>query len=178
MIFYKLWAGGLFNQVISYENAYVISNALNKEISIHSQILLNSSWRINDNRNNLLGRQYPKLSDIIIAPNNIQFLNENICSDMQQVSFFTTCISLDGSCPPTEFLDSRNWLELNKDLQYKDTLGWKSIIFWSSDSTAKKELLNKSSIQFKQCYINLANKIATQLGDFAAIHVRRLIVIK
>jgi hypothetical protein len=169
MILYKLWSGGLFNQVLSLENAYIIANALQSNVGIHSCVPLDSTWRIKKQRNNLLGKDIPYLKDIIIKPNNIAFLDKCPESNAQQISFFKTCISLDGSSPPTDFLDSRDWCTLNKDLQYQDTLGWKSIVFWSKNH---KQIFD-CSIQFKHCYTNLADKISKALGDFAAIHVRR-----
>jgi hypothetical protein len=128
------------------------------------------------NRNGLLGNKIPKFFDLVEIPSNALFENFVIgCGVKNQYSFFETCVSLDGQEPPKEFLDGRNFTLINNNIDYsfKDTLGYKQIIFWMNDRSAKYNLFNLSQTTFKSCYTELANRISGKLGDYAAIHVRR-----
>lgn len=177
LITYALWSGGLFNQLMSIENASIISSILASKISIHSNIGLDANWRnINQKRTKIIGNRFPRIEDLIENKDlfffeNLELSDEPICHPEQKIqSFFKTVISVDGSEPNEQFLDGRNWVYLNTNSNYRfiETLGWYSIVFWNMPSLQNSNF----KIKFKSEYVDFASKITKEIGDFSSIHVR------
>lgn len=174
---YALWPGGLFNQLMSIENASIISSILASKVSIHSNIGLDNNWRnISKKRTEIIGYQFPRIEDLIenkdlLVFENLRLSDEPICCPEQKIeSFFKTVISVDGSEPNEQFLNGRNWVYLNRDSNYRfiETLGWYSIVFWNMPSLQT----NNFEIKFKAEYVDFSSKITKEIGDFSSIHVR------
>ena len=177
LVTYTLHAAGLINQLMSIENASIISSILDSSVLVHDNRGLDSNWRkIDERRTDLIGNHFPKINDLIVSKNSILFedkklKDESICLPEQRVeSFFKTAISVDGSKPDEQFLDGRDWIRLDRSLHYRfvETLGWYSIVFWNINNLETSDF----EIKFKQEYIDFASKISKELGEFSSIHIR------
>ena len=182
-VLFKLWPGGTVNRLTSLENAHAICRATQSNVLVHSNDYLSSEHRNLGNRNGILGKQIPRLSDLVNTPDGITFTKTNLSghsvfhhNQPTEKKLFHTCLSIDGTLPSKEFLDWRQkvvYLQKGVNYEFVETLGWRGIIFWAQDASVRASLFAESEIVMRIPYVELAKTISDELGDFASIHVRR-----
>lgn len=182
MIAFNLWSAGMINQLMSLEIAVGIGAMMKQPILLH---------RINDqstfgkmftpvsssNRSHLLNKLTPRIQDLI------QWNSKNWCladSDLQTFLPHYETIDIDHryvNCKEgvianeADFNAKRVYLRLEPDRNYNlvNTLSTYCRFFFNRTQEVDTAL---AAIQWRDPYLNLAKKIAADLGKFAAIHVR------
>ena len=182
-VLFKLWPGGTVNRLTSLENAHAIHRVTGSNVLVHNNDYLSSEHRNLGDRNGILGKRIPRLSDLVNTPDGITFTETNLSGNSvfhprqpTGKKLFHTCLSIDGTTPSKEFMDWRQkviYLEKGGSYEFVETLGWRGIIFWAQDMSVRASLFAESEVTIRLPYVELAKNISNELDDFVSIHVRR-----
>jgi hypothetical protein len=184
MIYYKLYnPAGLVNQLMSIELMVGIKEITGADITVYNVLNgqdrstpIYSASRSHNTRNNLLDNsQSFIISDIL----NWKDKDSYIISEEKQYTLGDEYINienlmhyyydLNNESEDTDFSEGRKKLFLSDNMHIKNTLGWYSRFF----NNRTKELDQAiSSVKFLSEYYQLADEIASSLGEFNGVHLR------
>lgn len=172
-IYYKFWATGLINQVMSIELAAGIQTMTNKKIvmhGMHRHVFTPSNYFKNQKK------KY--ICDLLDWNNKDQFIfiDENIDKFSHEIEEIEDLMKYYFSCNPTNdqrellFAEGRTPLPNNLSFMHlKGTLAPYSRFFynrtWDLDFCLK-------SVRFKPKYYAMAQRIKNTIGEFDGIHLR------
>jgi hypothetical protein len=169
---YRLWNGGLFNQLISLELAVGISYLINDIINIHGVIKLPSYSNSFEEKNNYI-------TDFIEIPNRdkiyfSKYLIKTPSSHQINISnLMDRFIQVDsGDKDIDKFAEGRSLLILDQSKSYyfNNNLSYYSIMFFNRTKSFNRKL---RKIVFKKEYVEFAKMISDQIGKFSGIHLRQ-----
>lgn len=169
---YRLWNGGLFNQLISLEVAIGISYLIDDPIHIHDMHKLPSCSNSFKEKNNFI------LDFVDLSSYNKIFFTKNSIgkpSSKQQYigNLMNHFIYIENKFDHVEnFSEGRKglFIERNKSYYFDNNLSYYSIMFFNR---TKKFDLYLKQLNFKKEYLDLANFIFSQIGNFNGIHLRQ-----
>lgn len=184
---YNLWSGGLVNRLMSFETAIAMQTLTKTEFLICGDTPMYSAAKYiqkyairgggNIDKTRFTDLHHPRLSDLIDKKSidNVFFTDgcvESVCKDEIVIEdLFNNYISCDG-LDDSNFAEGRKKVVLEEEMNYnfKKTLAWYSATFLSR-TTAMDQALERLS--FKSEYVDAAKYIASQVGEFDAVHIRR-----
>jgi hypothetical protein len=184
MIYYKLYnPAGLINQLMSIELAVGIKEITCSDITIYNVLNgedrsapIYSASRQYNKRNNLLENSESFIiSDIldwkdkdsyIISENKEYVLGEDY-TNIENLMYYYYDFKSDEE--DLDFSEGRDKIFLSDNMHIKNTLGWYSRFFNNRTAEFDKAI---SSVKFFPEYYQLADQIATSLGDFNGAHLR------
>jgi hypothetical protein len=169
---FRLWNGGLFNQLITLEIAVGISYFLKTPIYIHDMRKLPSLSESFENKINYITDFIDTSSfdniffskKVIEHPSSKQYHVKNLMNTFIPVT--------DGDKEIQEFAEGRKQLIIdnNKFYYFDNNLSYYSIMFYNRTTSFDKYL---KQLKFKQEYLDIANKISSAIGEFNGIHLRQ-----
>lgn len=169
---YRLWNGGLFNQLISLETAVGISYLLNNEIHIHDMRRLPSCSKTFDEKDNYITDfvDMSKYHNIFFSKQKINLPSKEQIHVENLMNTFIPVI--DDDYNSNFFSEGRKKLILNSNMLYyfNNNLSYYSIMFFNK---TKEFNLYIKQLNFKKEYLDLANFIFNQIGNFNGIHLRQ-----
>lgn len=184
MIYYKLYnPAGLINQLMSIELAVGIKEITGSDITIYNVLNgqdrstpIYSASREHNKRNNLLeNSQSFIISDIlnwkdkdsyIISEEKEYFLGEDYKNIENLMHYYC---DLNNDPEDLDFSEGRSKISLSDNMHIKTTLGWYSRFFNNRTKEFDKAI---SSVKFLPEYYQLAEQVATSLGEFNGAHLR------
>lgn len=169
---FRLWNGGLFNQLITLEVAIGISYFLKTPIYIHDMKSLPSLSGSFDSKINyitdFIDTSY--FDNIFLSK---QAINYSSNKQYHVKNLMNTFISVtDNDKEIQEFAEGRNKLiiDKNKFYYFDNNLSYYSIMFHDRTNSFNDHL---KKVKFKQEYVDLANMISSLIGEFSGIHLRQ-----
>lgn len=164
LTFFKIWNGGMINQLMSIEIATGICTHFKR------YGMLYESCKLTTQANFTKDKLPISIKDIIDIPESLCFIEpeEQHCLDFIHVkNFARNYVGIEDK----KFSEGRNSLFLDNSLDYcfENNLANYSIVFRDRTLDLDRAL---SKVVFKSEYREFAKKISLSLGDFNGIHLR------
>lgn len=169
---FRLWNGGLFNQLITLEIAVGISYFLKTPIYIHDMRKLPSLSESFENKINYITDfvDTSSFDNIFFSKKVIENPSGKQCHVKNLMNTFI--LVSDGDEKIQKFAEGRDQLiiDKNKFYYFDNNLSYYSIMFYNRTNLFDRYL---KQLKFKQEYVDLANIISSSIGEFSGIHLRQ-----
>ncbi len=176
---------GLFNQILSLETLFGIASLFESESLIYEFDGGINDQTNNESRKKILGEKIPVLSDLVDIPKNdkITFL-KGPATNFKNIDLFNSFdenskklvdyfINVDASKTSNidNFSHGREEIDISKDYILNNyNLDYYSHCFFNRNKSFDDIIFN---IKIKQEYLDLAKKIAENIGSFNGCHLRK-----
>lgn len=174
----QLWKSGLFNQLFSLEIIVGLGALLNKKILFYDLCLYNMycpNYEKNERYINLKdGNKTKRITELLDWDNEGWIIkDENLSKTLPEFKT-TSILKRFVNCDKSDLVEQENRkkiINLDPETRYNfiGTFGLYSEFFLNRTSKIDLAL---SKIKWKEPYLELANEISTELGNYSGVHLR------